>query len=165
VVGGNSLYAISITNQVAIENSYVLGNEVVHAVEPGFSKHGGNSDGVYVYSWNEGKGYRKRFFNAKAVIVDNWWTFMTSSLATVLLDNRNVKLLSKSVLKIVITEIIGVLILPTLDEICLINLSTMQPMKNSICKLSGWVVDKPSNIIVKYHINNNYDKDLFDSSV
>lgn len=68
-----------------------------------------------------------------------------------------------SELKIIIPNVLGLVILPSLDEICLMNLAAMQPVAHCSRKLSNWSFSKPSKAIIKYYVNRNSDR--FDDSL
>jgi hypothetical protein len=145
IIGGNELFIVSLPS-CSVKISYPLGPDLIHAVEPGFSV---DQPGLYVYLWSESRGYKKRFFNSTQATDDNWWF----SLTTAITEKKTIRSLANSTLKVVLPEILGLVILPGLEEVGLINLGTMQMVKQCQCKLSGWRVHKPHKTIVQsYHL-------------
>jgi hypothetical protein len=47
-------------------NNVALGSDTIHAVEPALKINDSvTTTGVYLYSWNDKQGYRKRYFSVK----------------------------------------------------------------------------------------------------
>lgn len=128
-----------------------MGSETLHAVEPAFRDNDVTARGVAVYSWCDKNGYRKRFYSKNASVEGNWWTGLTSTI----MFRRAPRELVGSELKIVIPNVLGLLIMPNLEDICLMNLATMQPVPHCAHKLTNWSFSKASRAIVKYYVNKN----------
>lgn len=100
---------------------------------------------MILYTWNEGHGFKSRRFSPNYAENDISWLINLSS-----------KVFRKKVetgfLKIVIPNILG-LIFVSEDTFCLYDLYNMKMIEHTKRNLTGWKINKPESLIVKYHQN------------
>lgn len=139
--------------------SYSLGSDIIHAIDSAFPQGSTDEFGVWVYSYNEKKGYRKRFFSYKTGNEDRWW----SDLGSALFSKKARRSLSGSVLKILIPNVLGLLLMSNQEEVIIFDLNKMEIIQSCTAKLTGWNLKSLSNVRVKIHQNlehEGYDDSL-----
>lgn len=139
--------------------SYSIGNDTIHAIDSAFPQGSQEEFGVWLYSFSEKKGYRKRFFSYKTGDADRWW----SDLGSTLFSKRARRSLSGSILKVLIPNVLGLLLMPNQEDIMIYDLSQMEIVESCTAKLTGWSLSSLSKAKVKIHKNlehEGYDDSL-----
>lgn len=148
IIGGSSIYVLGLAN-LEILASYPLGNDTIHALAPAFPQTTEGEFGVWVYSWNDKRGYRKRFYSPKTGTQDGW----LSEIGNTIFSKKAPRSLYDSVLKVVIPNVLGLVLLSDHEQVALFDLDSMKIIEQFSVRLTGWRFENLSRVRVKFHRN------------